>query len=146
MEGLLAQAAVMPPCTQLEQLMEWIGHVPNLQRCHRSKAPAICMHFAMEAIQAAATGISKALAVPGESSTACHSPQLGDPGLRSTASSHPRPAQRPGIRLLGAEGIDKGAAVMGVGRASVGTDVLRSQRATGISRDQQAAAPCQLDR
>jgi hypothetical protein len=26
-EGLLAQAAVMPPCTQLEQLMEWIGHV-----------------------------------------------------------------------------------------------------------------------
>jgi len=29
-EGLLAQAAVMPPCTQLEQLMEWIGHVPNL--------------------------------------------------------------------------------------------------------------------
>jgi hypothetical protein len=25
-ESLLAQAAVMPSCTQLEQLMEWIGH------------------------------------------------------------------------------------------------------------------------
>ena len=68
----------------------------------------------MGAIQAAATGISKALAAPGESSTACHSPQLGEPA--SGLPPHPTPGLRKG-RLLGAEGIEKGAAVIAEGLA-----------------------------
>jgi hypothetical protein len=33
-EDLLAQAAVMLPCTQLKQLMQRVGHVSDLQRGH----------------------------------------------------------------------------------------------------------------
>jgi len=81
------------------------------------------------------SGISKALAALGESSTACHSPQLGAEGIEKCAA-------------VIAEGLAHQLQHAGDGglRASVGTDVLRSQRATWISRDQQAAAPCQLDR
>jgi hypothetical protein len=81
----------------------------------------------------AALGNQQALAAPRESSRAYHWPQLGELGRRSTATSHTRPRRHhahglgaaevhlgdgaiaPGLaegRLLGAEGIEKGAAVI----------------------------------
>ena len=102
-EGLLAQAAVMPPCTLLEQLMEWIGHVPNLKRWHRTKAPAICMLFTMEAIQAAATPVPARLG-PGaprrlnaDIAARCRAPAPGSHGRspRGSARHWLLPAKAP---------------------------------------------------